>query len=215
MKAKIRTPKPEARSSMLDGVRSRGRGKSRKHFSGYTPDELAGFRIRNVEIAENAIRGGRSYSQVAREYHLSPERVRQIVERIDPEAYLKKREARRNRKNLEHDGWCATCGKAKRKWQLKPRSWYCHVDPEGLCCKACRQAMHQRMIILECRCGRKSKIKWGKLLYRKSRGGYKKARMSADGETGTYVCLSCYRANRRQPKRLGKARVHKDKGLKT
>ena len=193
MKAKIRRQKLEDRSAMPDGVRSGGLGKSGKRFSGYTSDELAGFKSRNVEIAESAIRGGKKFSEVAKEYNLTRERVRQIVKLMNPEAYLKRREDRRNRKKTMQYDRCAECGRGKSRWGSTPSRKYCHVDPEHLYCGSCRKAKYQREITLVCRCGRKSKIMWGWLQYRKSRGEYKSARLSANGKTGTYVCPTCHK----------------------
>jgi len=52
-------------------------------------------------------------------------------------------------------------------------------------------------ITLVCRCGTKREISLRALLCLKDRGEYVSARLAADGKTGTFVCLLCYRATRK------------------
>ena len=161
--------------------------------------ERAALKTRNIAIAQKAVRGGKSYSELAREYHLSRERIRQIVEFLNPVAYRQRGEAWKKRKKIENYGLCPKCGAVKGKRDIRPRRRAVLVDPEGRYCMACVRKMSKQKVTLLCRCGRKRPIPAGMLLYLISQGRYKSVRLSPDGKTGTYLCLPCYRTDPRKP----------------
>ena len=146
-----------------------------------TPD---GLKKRNTEIAGNAARSGRTYADLAEEYHLTRERVRQIVALLEPEAYLRRHEAWKKRKKIVDYGLCPKCGTAKRLRDVRPRRRIYRVDPEGRFCLACVRRMSRRTMTLRCRCGRKKQMASGRLLNLLRPGRYKNVRLSPERKNG-------------------------------
>jgi hypothetical protein len=65
----------------------------------------------------------------------------------------------------------------------------------------CRKKLYQRKIILRCRCGRNNTMPVGKLLCFQKKGEYKTVRLRPDGNSGTFVCQSCWRKGVGRPER--------------
>jgi hypothetical protein len=139
-------------------------------------------------ISIAAVKEGKSYGALGRLYGRSRERIRQIVQKLNPGF---------KKAGVVKHGWCVRCGRPKSKPLAEDRKNRKYFGNENDFCSRCRSALYRQPVELTCqKCGgiKKVSIRWViDRLQAIKRDRQRSFLRIAPGELkGTHVCQKCF-----------------------
>lgn len=139
-------------------------------------------------ISRAAVKEGKSYSALGILYGRSRERIRQIVQKLNPGF---------KRPAVAKYGCCVRCGRPKSEPLAEVRNHRKYFGNENDYCSRCRAALYRQPVELTCqKCGGIKEVGIGWVIHRLrgiQRGRQRSFLRIAPGEMkGTHVCQKCF-----------------------